>query len=195
MLALSCASLTIVVMAAGQPAGPIPVDLAVAGTITPIASTALAEAARVWARYGVSVHPAGGGGSHGGVLVHVRIADGAAPASRDAAALGTITFHDGVPDPEITLFEGRAWSLICTAATTAEHWPISYRELLMGRVLGRALAHELGHFILQARTHSASGLMRASQSIADLMAPDAAALSLSSADVAALPAALQRLRQ
>lgn len=29
------------------------------------------------------------------------------------------------------------------------------------RVLGRAVAHEIGHFLLQSNTHAANGLMRA----------------------------------
>jgi hypothetical protein len=40
----------------------------------------------------------------------------------------------------------------------------------MGRVLGRALAHEIGHYLLGTREHSRSGLMRAAQGIDELMA-------------------------
>jgi hypothetical protein len=35
------------------------------------------------------------------------------------------------------------------------------RDYRLGLVLGRAVAHEIGHFLLQSNTHSASGLMRA----------------------------------
>ena len=34
------------------------------------------------------------------------------------------------------------------------------REILVGRALGRALAHELGHYFLKSKIHTASGLMR-----------------------------------
>jgi hypothetical protein len=42
----------------------------------------------------------------------------------------------------------------------------------MGRVLGRALAHEIGHYLLRSPDHSVTGLMRAQHSIAELMAED-----------------------
>jgi hypothetical protein len=37
-------------------------------------------------------------------------------------------------------------------------------------VLGRALAHEIGHYLLGTREHSTSGLMRAAPRIDELMA-------------------------
>lgn len=36
------------------------------------------------------------------------------------------------------------------------------REYRLGLVLGRAVAHEIGHFLLQSNTHADTGLMRAS---------------------------------
>jgi hypothetical protein len=33
-------------------------------------------------------------------------------------------------------------------------------DVRLGLVLGRALAHEIGHFLLDTRTHAARGLMR-----------------------------------
>jgi hypothetical protein len=36
------------------------------------------------------------------------------------------------------------------------------REYRLGLVLGRAVAHEIGHFLLRTNAHSDSGLMRAS---------------------------------
>jgi hypothetical protein len=35
------------------------------------------------------------------------------------------------------------------------------RDLRIGLVLGRAIAHEIGHYLLQTNTHAPSGLMRA----------------------------------
>ena len=51
---------------------------------------------------------------------------------------------------------------------TEREWPTILRHVVLGRVLGRALAHEIGHFLLRSRGHSQIGLMRANQSIADL---------------------------
>ena len=40
-------------------------------------------------------------------------------------------------------------------------WPGRMREELLGRALGRSVAHELGHYLLASRRHTETGLMRA----------------------------------
>lgn len=65
-------------------------------------------------------------------------------------------------------------------------WPTILRQVVLGRVLGRALAHEIGHFLLRSRGHSQIGLMRANQSIADLAAPERFRFNLSPDEVARL---------
>ena len=40
-------------------------------------------------------------------------------------------------------------------------WPPAAADALLPRVLGRALAHEAGHFLLQSRQHTRGGLMTA----------------------------------
>jgi hypothetical protein len=37
------------------------------------------------------------------------------------------------------------------------------QEILIGRALGRALAHELGHFFFRSKIHSLAGLMRSAR--------------------------------
>ena len=61
-------------------------------------------------------------------------------------------------------------------------WPPDFREVVLGRVLGRALAHEIGHFLLRSRNHSAIGLMRANPSISDLIGRDRRGFFLSADD-------------
>jgi len=169
VFALTSSALAIVATVASHcPTAPSAIALAVVGQRTPIAVGAADEAARLWAPYGVSIETLGSVGVHG-MLVHVRFAappDG----SSDARALGTIEFHDGVPDPDVTLYPQRAWTLIVrTVGPAANGWPLSYRDQVLGRVLGRALAHELGHFLLQMPAHTVNGLMRAVQPIVNLM--------------------------
>jgi hypothetical protein len=53
--------------------------------------------------------------------------------------------------------------------------PPFYRMNLVGRGLGRALAHEIGHWIM-GRGHTRDGLMRATFGIADLIQPKAPTL-------------------
>src|SRR5262249_59808629 len=47
--------------------------------------------------------------------------------------------------------------------------PAAMAEILLGRALGRALAHEIGHFLLDTREHSTHGLMRAEFTPLDLL--------------------------
>ena len=187
MLVIAASSLAIAVACAAPAAQEdFQVELTFATSLTPVASLAMAEAARVWTPYHVSIRH-GGTLSDGGVVVRVTIGDRAPSTAPDPRAVGSIQFQNGSPIPEITLFEQRAWELIgAVAGPTAEHWPTSYRELMLGRVLGRALAHELGHFLLHSRQHSPEGLMRAAQSIADLMADKGRNLFLSPEDLETL---------
>jgi len=64
-------------------------------------------------------------------------------------------------------------------------------DRLFGRVLGRALAHEIGHFLLRRQGHSSKGLMRAQQQVPDLMREDRSCCILSAADVLALDAVIE----
>jgi hypothetical protein len=179
VFALASSSLAIVVALGAQcPDTPSAIALTVVGGMTRVVSDSVAEAARVWAPYGVSIEPVGGTRVRG-TLVHVRLAAPSQSAS-DAGALGTIEFHDGVPDPDVTLYPQRAWALIVrTVGSAANGWPLSYRDQVLARVLGRALAHELGHFLLQLPVHSASGLMRGIQPLSSLMEGDHSAFTLS----------------
>ena len=43
-----------------------------------------------------------------------------------------------------------------------------FRDLRLGRMLGRAIAHEVGHFLTRASAHTPSGLMRATHSVTAL---------------------------
>jgi hypothetical protein len=49
--------------------------------------------------------------------------------------------------------------------------PAAYRHRLIGRVLGRAIAHELGHYLFGSSNHTSDGLMRATHRLDDLTSP------------------------
>jgi hypothetical protein len=61
-----------------------------------------------------------------------------------------------------------------------------FRELLFGRALGRALAHEIGHDLLRSRAHSEHRLMRGQQRSCDLVAPDRRGFGLSHHEIVRL---------
>ena len=75
-------------------------------------------------------------------------------------ALGWLIFTPDGPGRSIHL------SLVCAESllrSTPEltNFTIATHEALVGRTLGRALAHELGHYLLRSKVHTPNGLMRA----------------------------------
>ena len=74
-------------------------------------------------------------------------------------ALGWLTFRDGAPDCSIHLSRSSAERLLHSTPGVSDG-TISLHESLIGRALGRALAHEFGHYVFQSQTHTVHGLMR-----------------------------------
>jgi len=72
-------------------------------------------------------------------------------------------------------------------------WPPSIREELLGRALGRVLAHEIGHYLLVWRAHTPDGLMRAAFRGEALIQPGRRAFELSDRLVPRLRARLAQL--
>jgi hypothetical protein len=88
--------------------------------------------------------------------------------------LASISFSDDLPRPMIVMYPTSIATLVSTTTLlgrSAFEWSIDFRELISGRVLGRALAHEIGHFLLRSRQHSEAGLMRAHPPVSDLVDP------------------------
>lgn len=183
----------VVTAAAASPSPPrLHVHLVFDGPQLPgkLEDAAMQEVTVIWAAYGVDVHrpTAGEAGGDSAVTLAVRLAD---HASRRMAtwALGSIPFRGGVPEPAIVMYPNTVARLVSTITlhgSSDQQWPIDFRNLILGRVFGRALAHEIGHFLLRSRDHSPVGLMRALQSTSDLVAPERQRFGLSAREVARL---------
>jgi hypothetical protein len=111
-----------------------------------------------------------------GLEVRIRVVVAADLPTLDTAtgnpSLGRIHFRDGDPLAEIELSLAGASRLTAHARfgdRPVASWPGAIGARLLPRVLGRGLAHEIGHFVLRSREHTASGLMAAG------FTPDAAA--------------------
>jgi hypothetical protein len=74
-------------------------------------------------------------------------------------ALGWIPFTPSGPAPSIHLSRAAAEAMI--SGTAGVNGTILGHEILLGRALGRALSHELGHYLLRSKAHAPHGLMRA----------------------------------
>ncbi len=169
-------------------AGDLVVDLVFdAGVSAATETRMIDEAARIWAPYGVALRAAPVVDSDpNAVTLHVAVVDRPAGDVNDRA-LGSIQFREAVPDPTISLYAGTVSELVSSAAAgSISHWPPAFHDAVVERVLGRALAHEIGHYLLRTRSHSASGLMRATQPIFELMESNDRKLVLSAEQQCAL---------
>ena len=151
---------------------------------------AAAEAAALWARYGVAIDvaPCDSASDEGVVIILVPVAT---PRARAIVAgwrgpLAAISFDaDGAPQPRIQLFLTDFLAFVASARMFGQpepQWPRSLREKLVGRVLGRVLAHEIGHFVLRMPRHTAAGLMRSLQFADELVAPSRRGFALTGID-------------
>jgi hypothetical protein len=90
-------------------------------------------------------------------------APSAAPRSPAPRPLAWTLFAEGVPLDVIEVSLSAVTSLVMPASFAGRRvvdLPAQWRERLVGRALGRVIAHEIGHWI-GGRTHTPEGLMRA----------------------------------
>ena len=187
--------------AAWMPTSPVRVVLAFDPRLpAAISRLAAAEAAAVWKIYGVTVVGPDAMTACLPVdcLITARLAvviedhEDAGEQAR-LVPLGAIRFRDdGVPEKTILLRYRALTTLGLSTVTVGDlhepQWPPAMRHLVVGRIVGRVVAHEIGHWLLQRREHSPSGLMRAIQPTADLAEPARVKFTL-------LPADINRLRE
>ena len=171
-----------------QHAAPFRVHLAfdsIDGGVTTIQTAAVAEAAELWKPYGVLVHT--GASDNCDTRLMVTTLQDRGPSGGD---LGSIRFGaDGIPDPHIVLHYPAVVRL-ATGTTAfgiaAREWPLRLREEVIARAVGRTLAHEIGHYLLQWPHHARTGLMQSRQGAAALALPDRARFALTPSDIARL---------
>jgi hypothetical protein len=176
------------------------IELVLSGRPSPprVVASAMEEARGIWAAYGVDVFIADANeiAQDSDVSLEVMLAD--RPSQPMASsALGSIVFLDDEPQPAIAIYMDAIDALISTVTIAGSHnleWPIAFRDAIVGRVLGRALAHEIGHFLLRERHHADSGLMRAPHRVLDLVAADRQNFRLSVAERTRLVLVSARLR-
>lgn len=98
--------------------------------------------------------------------------------------LGAVRFRAGAPEPTILLFSNTIETLV--DETPVMHHgtesPPAVRDQMTGRMIGRALAHEIGHVLLRSRGHSPDGLMRAMHRSSDFVAVERQGFALSGDD-------------
>jgi hypothetical protein len=150
-------------------------------------ANAINEAARIWGRYDVSLVTEDDGrcvAANVAPLV-VTIDVGHDPESGDAG-LGAIRFSsDGTPASSVALNFDAVARIATSAPVMGLHpalWPAALRDEVIARALGRALAHEIGHYLLRSPHHANSGLMQARQNGSRLGNPNGRPFALTQPD-------------
>jgi hypothetical protein len=84
--------------------------------------------------------------------------------------LGWIQFEQGSPMQEIYVSHRNAVDYMADAQGVVgvlNAMPVAEREIKLARAMGRALAHELGHYLLASKAHTRTGLMQASHTASE----------------------------
>jgi len=178
---MRCAMLAAALVAATLAHAQVPLSIDVpAGA--PLSSDAIRalcdEAGDIWRAAGVAIVWRAAG--TGDIQV---VFDEAAPVLRDrrSMALGWLVFDADVPMPTIHLSYTNTRQLlqesfaIVGSLDAMKPWQ---HDTLVGRALGRALAHELGHYLLRSKAHTTAGLMRGQRLAAEMFLPGRAAFAI-----------------
>jgi hypothetical protein len=111
-----------------------------------------------------------------------------------ATPLGWIVFEDlNTPQPEIYLSYANARALMEVSRGVVgriDLMPRAELETLLARAMGRALAHEIGHYLLASKVHTTTGLMQAKRTAAELFASSRRRFGLEVSQRAAIVARL-----
>lgn len=171
-------------VAAPAPMPPMTVRVAVAHDISPsLVAALLDEANSIWRRIGITfiwerddrdLFRTSSSTDTPAPPPLLRVVIGHTPRrnANGQVSLGWIVFDDATtPQQEIQISYANAVTLLEASRGVVgktENMPRLERELLLGRAMGRALAHELGHYLSASKAHSERGLMKAVQSAFEL---------------------------
>jgi len=176
---------------------PFVVGVTVVSDIPPAMVTrVLREAGDIWHAAGVDVvwqRNTGTVAAKASVRVTIGNWTGAGMGADKSMPLGWIVFTDGAPEHEIYVSYTNAVMLLDEArgsTSPSYQMPRAERDTLLGRAMGRAMAHELGHFLLGSSAHSTRGLMRARRNATDFFSPDRSRFEMDSGEKATVAARL-----
>jgi hypothetical protein len=170
------------------------INVAAASDISPtLVSRALDETAAIWRTAGVEFVWKRGPAPFIPAALTVVIGHNLRPVREGALALGWIYFDASTPGQQLYISYANVRQLMreSTGVTgPQDHMPIFEREVLMARAVGRALAHELGHYFLASKEHTKNGLMKAHRTATEFFGPDPRSFKLDRAQRSLITARL-----
>jgi hypothetical protein len=139
----------------------LPIRLAVSEGLAPSSRKALTtEAEAIWRRSGIDLHWLTSEAAAPTLRVLVAPRAVGADGAQDHWTLGELLRFDGAGALAVVSIAG-AQRVIDEHQRSRFFDRPDRQDYRLGVVLGRAVAHEIGHFLLRTDTHAASGLMRA----------------------------------
>jgi hypothetical protein len=154
---------------------------------------AFEESAAIWRSAGVTLQSMPGRGATSADPFGIRVLFGEARGTPldSETPFGWIVFDaGGTPERVIHLSYPNVLRMIEANARYRDR-SRAEQEILLGRALGRALAHELGHYVLASKHHSSSGLMRGRRSVDEFFLPSRTPFGLAGRDRDRVAARLQ----
>jgi hypothetical protein len=179
---------------------------AAAGMSSRLLAAVLAEADAIWRPSGVTfiwrrtpvVAPhscAGESGPYVPNTLRLTIGDDVGVGRDGLLPLGWIRFDGATaPEQEIYLSQANAKAMMDQARGVVgivDQMTVMQRDTLLARAMGRALSHELGHYLLASKTHTDRGLMKAVLTAVELFKPDAHSFRIEPAQRLAIAARLR----
>ena len=168
-----CATVTLLVDRKRNPSGPLVDDI-------------VGEAAEIWRPLGIALQSRDGADGESPAAIGLVVDDSEVAGRSGTESLGWIRFGaTGVPEPVVHVSRAAAIRLLDETVSNRE-LPQRYHDELLARMLGRALAHELGHYLLASTHHTAHGLMRSTLPLDVLTASERVGFGLSLDDISEL---------
>lgn len=160
---------------------PLVISVTAASDISrPLIAAALKESDAVWRASGFRFVWQLEGRAISGL--HVNIGGGQSTTTSAMTPLGWINVDgSGLPEPNIYLSYANAMRFLVASRLTVgqvDRMPMLQRDTYLARALGRALAHEVGHYLMGSTQHAARGLMMAVHSSTEFFAPDRRTFSI-----------------
>jgi len=97
--------------------------------------------------------------------VRVIVDDEVGRTAESGVPIGWVIFDDPhAPEPDLHVSRVNARRLLAMAPSVVgrlDEMPRLQEEILLGRAMGRALAHEMGHYLLASKAHTGRGVMQA----------------------------------
>jgi hypothetical protein len=206
---LVATSMTAILAGSPEPAAQRPADLPsvtisvhTAPAISPvIIDRTLEEASAIWRRTGVSFKwqkaapVQAEANPPRPTRPRVLIDDKRGTPRGAASPIGWVNFVDDEPDGDIHISHANAERFVLTVGGidgSARRMTPAERFLLVGRTLGRALAHEIGHYLLKSREHTTNGLMKGRRTVQEFIDKERRGFEIDTAQRAAI---VRRIRE